>query len=116
LLKEKILYTRQTDTDGSYVFAGPDVQPGNYYVFTQYDVLSTEGEPVEFMWYCPVTVPQRRLALKKSVTLNLDDLNQGKPATLGMYIPDREELYLQLIDEIQKKEKPAKEITLEPAQ
>jgi len=112
LFKEKILDTQQTDTDGKYVFKGDDVQPGTYIVFTQYDVLSAEGEPVEFMWYCPVTVPLRRLALKKSVAMNLDELNQCKPATLDMYVPERSELYLQLIDEIQKKRNPdKKEIT-----
>lgn len=110
LLREKILDTRKTDTDGSYVFKGDDVQPGGYIIFTRYDVLSTEGEPVEFMWYQPVTVPVKRFALKKAVTVNLDELNQSKPATLNLYVPERGELYLQLIDEIQTKRKePAKD-------
>jgi hypothetical protein len=115
LLQEKILYTKQTDSDGSYVFNGADVLPGTYVVFTQYDVLSAEGEPVEFMWYCPVTVPLSRMALKKTVAMNLNELNQSKPATLEMYIPEQGELYLQLIDEIQKKQSPKKEIRLKPA-
>jgi hypothetical protein len=103
LLREKILETRKTDMDGSFVFKGDDVQPGGYIIFTRYDVLSTEGEPVEFMWYQPVTVPVKRFALKKAVTVNLDELNQAKPATLDLYVPERDELYLQLIDGIQKK-------------
>ena len=103
LLREKILDTRKTNTDGSFVFKGDDVQPGRYIVFTRYDVLSTEGEPVEFMWFQPVTVPIKRFALKKAVTVNLDELNQSKPATLNLYVPDRDELYLQLIDEIREK-------------
>jgi len=88
------------------------VQPGNFIIFSKFDILSTEGDPIEFMWFNPVNVSIKRLAFDKTTIVNLDELNLSKPPYLDIYIPEKEELYLELVDMLTEKfEKPEKENT-----
>jgi len=102
----------KTDDKGSFFFKNKVVQPGNFIIFSKFDILSTEGDPIEFMWFNPVNVSIKRLAFDKTTIVNLDELNLSKPPYLDIYIPEKEELYLELVDMLTEKfEKPEKENT-----
>ena len=102
LLIEMILDQVTTDENGNYLFKGKTVKPGRYFISTQYDILSSEGERVEFSWFNPVTI-SLRLAFNKSSIINLDELNQSKPPVDNIYIPDTDELLLDIFDGLKKK-------------
>jgi hypothetical protein len=87
-----------TDEDGKFVFKGNAIQPGEFMVFARYDMLTTDGEQVEFMWFQPVTISLRRFAIDKSTVLALDELNQHRPACLDVPEPTREELFAEVVD------------------
>jgi|GEM_PF-1554140 len=100
----------KTDDKGNFVFKDKVVQPGKFIIFSKFDVLSAEGEPVEFMWFHPVNVSIKRLALDKTTVVNLDELNMSKPPYLDIHIPEKEEVYLELVDKLTAKLKePEKE-------
>ncbi len=103
LLIEMILDQVTTDENGDYVFKGKSVKPGKYFISSQYDILSSEGERVEFSWFNPVTISLKRLAFDKSSVVNLDELNQSKPPVDNIYIPDTDELLLDVLDGLKKK-------------
>ena len=65
--------------------------------------MSSEGERVEFSWFNPVTISLKRLAFDKSSVVNLDELNQSKPPVDNIYIPDTDELLLDVLDGLKKK-------------
>jgi len=102
LLIEMILDQVTTDENGNYLFKGKTVKPGKYFIAAQYDILSSEGERVEFSWFNPVTI-SLRLAFNKSSVINLDELNQSKPPVDNIYIPDTDELLLDILDGLKKK-------------
>ena len=102
----------QTDDKGNFVFKNKVVQPGNYIVYSKFDILSLQGEPVEFMWFTPVNISIKRLAYDKTTILNLNELNQSKPSYLDIYIPETEEIFLKLLDKLEEKiKKPNKEVS-----
>lgn len=103
LLIEMILDQVTTDENGDYIFKGKSVKPGKYFISSQYDILSSEGERVEFSWFNPVTISLKRLAFDKSSVVNLDELNQSKPPVDNIYIPDTDELLLDVLDGLKKK-------------
>ena len=105
LLRDKTIMSVQTDAEGAFSFKGDEIQPGDYVVYAIYDVLSAEGEPVEFMWFEPVKISLRRFAFNKATVVTLNELNQHKPTFQSVYLPGRDELYLQLMDELEKKRK-----------
>ena len=101
----------QTDDKGNFIFKNKVVQPGNYIIYTKFDILSIQGEPVEFMWFNPVNISIKRLAFDKTTILNLDELNQSNPPYLDIYIPETEEIFIRLIDKLEEKiKKPKKKI------
>ena len=102
LIIEMILDQVITDENGNYIFKGKTVKPGKYFISSQYDILSSEGERVEFSWFNPVTI-SLRLAFNKSAVVNLDELNQSKPPVDNIYIPDTDELLLDILDGLKKK-------------
>ena len=99
----------QTDDKGNFIFKNKVVQPGNFIVYTKFDILSIQGEPVEFMWFNPVNISIKRLAFDKTTILNLDELNQSKPPYLDIYIPETEEIFIRLLDKLEEKIKKPKE-------
>ncbi len=102
----------ETDDKGYFVFKNKVVQPGNFIIYTKFDILSMQGDPVEFMWFTPVNISIKRLAYDKSTILNLDELNQSKPPYLDIYIPETEELFLKLLDKLEANlKKPKKEVS-----
>jgi len=102
LIIEMILDQVITDENGNYIFKGKTVKPGKYFIASQYDILSSEGERVEFSWFNPVTI-SLGLAINKSSVVNLDELNQAKPPVDNIYIPDTDELLLDILDGLKKK-------------
>ncbi len=104
LLIEMTLDQVTTDDEGHYVFRGDAVQPGNFVISAKYDVLSAEGKQIEFMWFHPVNLSLRRFAFNKSTVVNLDELNQSRPPFLDVYVPTRDEIFLELVDELKKAE------------
>ena len=88
----------KTDNKGSFVFKNKSVQPGNYILSSKFDILSIEGIPVEFTWFNPVKISINRFAFDKTTLVNLDEVNQSKPPYMDIYIPEKEELYLELVD------------------
>ncbi len=103
LLIEMILDQVTTDENGDYIFKGKTVKPGKYFISSQYDILSSEGERVEFSWFNPINISLKRLAFDKSSVVNLDELNQSKPPVDNIYIPDADELLLDVLDGLKKK-------------
>ena len=103
LLIEMILDQVTTDENGDYIFKGKSVKPGKYFIASQYDILSSEGERVEFSWFNPINISLKRLAFDKSSVVNLDELNQSKPPVDNIYIPDTDELLLDVLDGLKKK-------------
>lgn len=103
LLIEMILDQVTTDENGDYIFKGKSVKPGKYFISSQYDILSSEGERVEFSWFNPINISLKRLAFDKSSVVNLDELNQSKPPVDNIYIPDADELLLDVLDGLKKK-------------
>ena len=93
----------QTDDKGNFIFKNKTVQPGDFIIYTKFDILSIQGEPVEFMWFNPVNVSIKRLDFDKTTILNLDELNQSKPTYLDIYIPETEEIYIRLLDKLEEK-------------
>jgi len=98
-----------TDEDGKFLLKGKSVRPGNFFISSEYDLLSSEGERVEFTWFYPVTISLKRFAFNKSTTVNLDELNQAKPSIKQIYIPDTEEMFLDVIGGLKKTVKQSKE-------
>jgi len=101
----------QTDEKGNFIFKNKVVQPGNFIIYTKFDILSMQGVPVEFMWFNPLNISIKRLAFDKTTILNLDELNQSKPPYLNIYIPETEETYIRLIDKLEANiKKPVKKV------
>ena len=98
----------ETDDKGLFIFKNKVVQPGNFIIYTKFDILSMQGVPVEFMWFTPVNISIKRLAYDKSTFLNLDEINQSKPPYLDIYIHENEELFLKLVDKLEAKLKKTK--------
>ncbi|RLD11319.1 MAG: hypothetical protein DRI44_03835 [Chlamydiae bacterium] len=103
LLIEMILDQVTTDENGNYIFKGKTIKPGKYFVSSQYDILSSEGERVEFSWFNPIAISLKRLAFNKSSIINLDELNQSKPPVNDIYIPETNELVLDILDGLNNK-------------
>ena len=103
LLIQMILDQINTDEEGRYIFKGNAVRPGDFYISSKYDILSSEGERVEFSWFEPVTISLKRLAFNKSTIVNLDELNQSVPPVYNIYIPTRDELYIDIVDMLKAK-------------
>jgi hypothetical protein len=97
-----------TDEDGKFLLKGKTVRPGKFFLSSEYDLLSSEGERVEFSWFYPVTISLKRFAFNKSTTVNLDELNQSKPAIKQIYIPDAEEMFLDILGGLKKTIKQSK--------
>ncbi len=91
---------KKTDDFGNFDFKDKVVQPGNFIIYSKFDILSVEGEPVEFMWFNPINIPANRLAFDKTTIFNLDELNQTLPPYLEIYIPEKEELFLRFVDRL----------------
>jgi len=92
----------KTDEKGLFVFDNKVIQPGKYLIYTKFDILSMEGIPVEFMWFYPVNISMKKLAFDKTTFINLDELNQSKPPYLNIYLPENEEIFLKLLDTLEK--------------
>jgi hypothetical protein len=86
-----------TDEDGRFIFSGDVIQPGDFLLFARYDMLTTDGEQVEFMWFQPVAISLRRFAFDKSTVVALDELNQHRPACLEVAEPTRETLFDEMV-------------------
>ena len=103
LLIEMILDQVTTDENGNYLFKGKSIRQGKFFISSQYDILSSEGERIEFSWFHPANISLKRLAFNKSTIVNLDELNQSKPPVNNIYIPDTEELLLDVFDGLKEK-------------
>ena len=103
LLIEMILDQVTTDENGDFNFKGKSVRQGKFFIASQYDILSSEGERIEFSWFHPLNISLKRLAFNKSTTVNLDELNQSKTPVNNIYIPDTEELLLDVLDGLKEK-------------
>lgn len=102
LMIEMIVDQVTTDEDGNYIFKGKSIKPGEFFISSRYDLLSAEGERVEFSWFYPVTISLKRLAFNKSTVVNLDELNQSKSPVENIYIPDSEEIFLDIFGSLKK--------------
>jgi len=103
LLIEMILDQVTTDENGNYIFKGKSIRQGKFFISSQYDILSSEGERIEFSWFHPANISLKRLTFNKSTIINLDELNQSKPPVNNIYIPDTEELLLDVLDGLKEK-------------
>jgi hypothetical protein len=86
-----------TDEEGHFAFEGQAIQPGEFLLFARYDMLTTDGEQVEFMWFEPVAISLRRFAFDKSTEVALDEMNQRQPACLELEEPGRDELFSEIV-------------------
>jgi len=103
ILIEMILDQVTTDENGDYIFDSKSVKSGNFFISSQYDILSSEGERIEFTWFYPVAISLKHLAFNKSTTANLNELNQSKPPVDNIYIPNIEEMFLDIMDDLKKR-------------
>lgn len=96
-LLDETLDLTTTDDDGRFVFRGETVQPGEYLIFAKYDIVTLEGDPVQLMWFEPLTISLRRFAFNKTTQLDLTELNQRRPAVMELRVPSADELRTTLL-------------------
>jgi hypothetical protein len=90
----------RVDNEGRFAFKNGSVQPGHFVVFARMEVLSLDGERMEYMWFEPVYVPLKRFAFNKRVTARLTELNTRTPAVLNAAPPSRDTIISTIVTEL----------------
>lgn len=100
LYLEMSLDHTRTDEDGAFIFKGPMVQPGRYFLKSRYGTLSADGELIEYAWFVPVTISLRRLAINKETEVHLDNTNHGPPPGLDIYPLHHDALFARIVADL----------------